>query len=261
MIYDVKSSTVTFLITDLLKNVDKSKLSPSEKKAHSVLKNWNGEYLKTAIGPTIYNRFLYEFLNATYKDELGASFDLFINTQLQDEVLPNQINRENSVWWDNINTKDKIETKKEIVQTAFVKAISFLENQLGGNVDNWNWNRVLSVEHEHAIGKAGGFLRTFFNVGPFETIGGNEVINNQIFKIDSTGYCKVTAGPSTRRIIDFSDVENSLAILPTGQSGVVFSEYYKDQAHKYLNGEFVKMKLNQSEIEKSENVLVFKPEK
>ncbi|MCG1036113.1 penicillin acylase family protein [Polaribacter sargassicola] len=259
MIYDVESSTVTSMIKDLLIVIDKFKFSPSEKRAHSALINWNGEYLKTAIGPTIYNRFLYEFLSATYKDELGESFNLFINTQLQDEVLPNQINRENSVWWDNIKTNDKVETRKEIVQTSFVKAISFLQNQLGENINNWTWNRVLSVEHEHAIGKAGGLLRTFFNVGPFETIGGNEVINNQIFKIDSTGYYKVTAGPSTRRIIDFSDVENSLAILPTGQSGVVFSEYYKDQTQKYLDGEFVKMKLNQSEIERSKNVLIFKP--
>ena len=104
-------------------------------------------------------------------------------------------------------------------------------------------------------------MRTFFNVGPFETIGGNEVINNQIFNLDSTGYYKVTAGPSTRRIVDFSDVENSLAILPTGQSGNVFSEYYKDQTEKYLEGEFVKMNLNQAEIEQSKNVLTLKTEK
>ncbi|MBT4869387.1 MAG: hypothetical protein HON45_04700, partial [Polaribacter sp.] len=70
-----------------------------------------------------------------------------------------------------------------------------------------------------------------------------------------------TAGPSTRRVIDFSDIENSLAILPTGQSGNVFSPYYKDQTQKYLEGGFVKMMLNQQEIEKSKNVLVLKPAK
>ena len=261
MIYDVKSSTVSEIIENLLKSVDKSTLTPSERKAFSILKNWDGTYLKTSLGPTIYNRFLYNFLKATYKDELGEGFELFINSQLQDQVLPTQVNRNNSVWWDDISTKDKIETKKEVTQMAFKSAILFLQNQLGENIDDWTWNRVLSVEYEHAIGKAGGLLRKFFNVGPFETVGGNEVINNQIFKLDSTGYYKVTAGPSTRRIIDFSDVENSLAILPTGQSGNVFSEYYKDQTQKYLDGEFVKMKLNQSEIMKSKNVLVLKPKK
>ena len=261
MIYDVKSSTVSEISKGLLKSVEKSKGTASERKAFSIIENWDGNYLKTSVGPTIFNRFLYEFLKETYNDELGDSFQLFINSQLQDQVLPLQVNREKSVWWDNISSKDKIETRSDIVNLAFKNAIVFLQNQLGENMEDWTWNRVLSIEHEHAIGKAGGLLRKFFNVGPFETIGGNEVINNQIFNLDSTGYYKVTAGPSTRRIVDFSDVENSLAILPTGQSGNVFSEYYKDQTEKYLEGEFVKMNLNQAEIEQSKNVLTLKTEK
>ncbi|MFK8059571.1 MAG: penicillin acylase family protein [Polaribacter sp.] len=259
MIYDVKSSTVSEISQNLLKSVNKSNLSASERKMFSVLENWDGTHFKKSVGPTIYNRFLYEFLKATYKDELGKGFNLFINSQLQDQVLPTQINRENSVWWDNIFTKNKVETRSEIVELSFKKTFSFLQNQLGENIDDWTWDRVISVEYEHAIGKAGGVLRKFFNVGPFETVGGNEVINNQIFKLDSTGVYKVNAGPSSRRIVDFSDIENSLSVIPTGQSGNVFSDYYKDQTQQFLDGQFVKMKLNQSEIEKSENVLVLKP--
>ncbi len=259
MIYDVKSSTVSKISQNLLKSVEQSKLTASERKAFSILENWDGSYLKTSVGPTIYNRFLYEFLNATYKDELGDSFELFINSQLQDQVLSSQIDRESSIWWDNVSSTDKIETRSDIINLAFKNSIGFLQNQLGEHIDDWTWNRVISVEYKHTIGKAGDLLRSFFNVGPFETIGGNEVINNQIFKLNSSGYYKVTAGPSTRRIVDFSDVENSLAILPTGQSGNVFSEYYKDQTQKYLEGKFVKMMLNQQEIEQSENVLILKP--
>lgn len=258
MLYDVKSSTAQKIILDLVENINQSNLSVSEKKAIQILESWDGNYLQKSVAPTIYNRFLYEFLAATYKDELGESFTLFINSQLQDQALPVQINKKQSVWWDNIKTKDIIENREDIITNSYKNAFAFLENQLGANVANWYWNRVISVEHEHAIGKAGGILRSLFNVGPFETIGGNEVINNQIFDIDSTGIYKVKAGPSTRRVVDFSDVENSLSILPTGQSGVVFSAYYKDQAEKYVNGEFVKMYLNKSEIKKNKNVLVLK---
>jgi penicillin amidase len=261
MIYDVKSSTVSSISKHLLKSVVQSNLTASERKVFSILENWDGSYLKTSVGPTIYNRFLYEFLKATYKDELGDGFELFINSQLQDKVLSSQVNRENSIWWDDVSSEGKVEKRSDIISIAFKRSIVFLQNQLGENIDNWTWNRVISVEHEHTIGKAGGLLRSFFNVGPFETIGGNEVINNQIFKLDSTGYYKVTAGPSTRRVIDFSDIENSQAILPTGQSGNVFSEYYKDQTQKYLEGKFVKMMLNQQEIENSENVLIITPTK
>ena len=261
MLYDVTSSVDHKIAADLLKYVSKNKLEASEKQAYSILEKWDGSYLKSSIAPVIYNRFLFEFLKNTYKDELGSGFELFINSQLQDQVLPNQIARVNSVWWDDISTKDKIETKEEIIAASYKNAMVFLKDQLGENVESWRWERVISVEYEHAIGKAGGLLRKIFNVGPFQTIGGNEVINNQIFKLNESGVYKITAGPSSRRVIDFSDVENSLGIIPTGQSGNVFSDYYKDQAQKYVDGEFVKMNLNQSEIEKSKNVLILKAEK
>lgn len=261
MLFDVTSSTVADISNDLLKNINKSNLSIAEKTAFDVLEKWDGNHLKNAIAPTIYNRFLYEFLTATYHDELGESFELFLNSQLQDQVLVSQINHENSVWWDDISTKNVKETRSIIIEKSFKNAISFLEYQLGKNVESWKWERVISVEHEHPIGKAGGLLRKLFNVGPFQTIGGNEVINNQIFKLDSTGIYKITAGPSTRRVVDFSDVDNSLSILPTGQSGNLLSKHYKDQADKYLNGEFIRMTLNAEEIKKMKNVLILIPKK
>ena len=259
MIYDVTSSTTPEISKHLIAGIDKSKLDPSGKKALDILSKWDGSYYKESIAPTIYNRFLYEFLAATYKDELGKSFFLFINTQLQDQVLGEQVKREESLWWDDVTTTDKKETKSDIINRSFQKAMSFLTNQLGSNVESWKWNRVLSIEHGHTLGKAGGLLRKLFNVGPFETIGGNEVINNHIFNLDSTGYYKVTAGPSSRRVIDFSDIENSFSVLPTGQSGNVFSPHYKDQAQKYLDGKFIRMLMDQEEIKESENALKISP--
>ena len=61
-------------------------------------------------------------------------------------------------------------------------------------------------------------------------------------------------------MIDFSDIENARAILPTGQSGNVFSKHYDDQAQMYLDGEFVKMMLNEEEIKASKNKLTLEPQ-
>lgn len=258
MIYDVTSIKAPIVVADFVKSINTKDLSASEKQAVSFLKNWKGNFDKEEIGPVIYNRMVYEFQKNTFADEMGKAYNQFVNTPFIEKVLPVQAKREGSIWWDDISTKDKIETKEDIINTSFKNAFAFLQKQLGENVENWKWKRVISVEYKHAVGEV-AVLRSFFNVGPFVTVGGDQVINNQIYDIDSTGVYKVKAGPSTRRIVDFSDVENSLAILPTGQSGNVFSEHYKDQAQKYLNGEFVKMKLNTSEIEKSKNVLILKP--
>lgn len=259
MINDVTSVTAPEIIQNLTKTLDVSMLSVSEKKALEVLKQWDGVFEKKKVGPVVYNRFWYEFVKNTYKDEMQDGFAQFVGTPLEEKAVASQAKKEVSVWWDDITTKDKVETKQEIVTKSFQNAIAFLQNQLGANVANWKWERVASVEYEHPIGKAGGMLRKIFNVGPFATDGGDQVINNQIYRIDSTGYYTIKAGPSTRRVVDFSDVENSLAILPTGQSGNVFSPHYKDQAERYLNGKFVKMMLNQQGIEKLPNVLILLP--
>jgi penicillin amidase len=73
------------------------------------------------------------------------------------------------------------------------------------------------------------------------------------------GENKVIGGPSTRRIIDFSDIENSLSILPTGQSGNPMSRHYDDQNTMFLEGKFRKMMMNKKEIISKSTKLVFKP--
>ena len=257
MIFDVTSPVVPQVIANLVASIKTENFTKNEQEALQNLKNWNGEYKKEYTAPTIYNRFLYEFLEGTFKDELGESFPMFMQTPLMKKMIAVQAKKAVSVWFDDVTTEPK-ETKSDIVQRSFINAISFLENQLGDTVSLWSWSKVISVEHGHALAAGGETLRKIFNVGPFSMDGGNEVINNQLFTLNETGIYKVKAGPSTRRVIDFSNIENSVSILPTGQSGNVFSKHYKDQAQKYVNGEFVKTMLNKDEIERSKNVLIFK---
>ena len=209
MLLDVTSPRAPKVAKNLIKYLDKSTFSPSEKTVLLILEKWKGNFDKNEIAPVIYSRFIYEFQKNTFADEMGKGYEQFVNTPIIAKVLPIQVAREQSVWWDNTTTKDKIETKQEIITMSFKRAFSFLERQLGANVADWKWERVISVDHEHALGEV-ALLRKYFNVGPFVTAGGDEVINNQIYDMDSTGYYKVKAGPSTRRIVDFSDVELSL---------------------------------------------------
>jgi len=260
MITDVTSSVAPSIIQVIVKSLDTKQFSETEKEAVQIIQKWNGTYNLESIAPTIYNRFLYEFLVNTFKDEMGESFNQFINTHIQRKMTVVQLSRENSVWWDNISTTDKKETRQVILTQSFKNAISFIENQLGTEINGWTWDKVHTLEHEHPMGKV-SWLRSYFNVGPFQINGASRVINNLAFNLDSTGYYKVTSGPSTRRVIDFSDVENGMSILPTGQSGNPQSKHYEDQAEKFNKGEFVPMLLNEDKIRAFENILVLVPEK
>ncbi|MEE4248231.1 MAG: penicillin acylase family protein, partial [Kangiellaceae bacterium] len=180
------------------------------------------------------------------------------NVQLK---LRKVFNKENSVWWDDVTTSDIKENRSDIINRSFRDTWAELSSELGDDYTNWTWNRVHYLEHDHPIGRVPS-LKKYFTVGPFPTSGTSETLNNQGFRSMEDGRYKVTSIPSTRRIVDFSDVENSISILPTGQSGNPLSKHYKDQAELYVNGEFRKMMMNEAEIKStSEDVLVFKPKK
>jgi len=259
MINDVQSSVTPDLVKIMLSNISIVNLNKKEKEALIILKEWKGDYSKEQIAPTIYFKFIYLFLKNTFEDEMGAAlFEQFLQTHLYKRQIAKQMKWNRSVWWDDVKTKEVKELKDEIITRSFHETMTELELQFGDDLEDWSWSEALTVTHKHAFDK-NGTLRSFFNVGPFTTDGGIEVINNQLFKLNPTGNYEVHAGPSTRRVIDFSDVENAKAILPTGQSGNVFSKHYKDQAQKYLEGDFVKMMLNKEEIKASKDVLVLLP--
>jgi penicillin amidase len=172
------------------------------------------------------------------------------------QIIEPQMANENSIWWDNIATKDKKENRSTILTKSFEEAVVSLEKQLGNNVWKWTWNKVHKLEHVHPIGQVKLF-HSFFNVGKFDIAGSNEVINNLAFTYTDNQEHIVKAGPSTRRIIDFSDVENSVSILPTGNSGNPMSKHYNDQAEMYNKGQFRKMKMKKKEILETSTKLIF----
>ena len=239
--------------------LDQKSLSNNEKLAVIILKKWKGSNDLKDLAPTIYNKWINNYLKNTFQDELGETdFAMLLSTHIIKQIIEPQIQNENSIWWDNVATKSKKESRAEILSKSFNESIAFLENQLGTDINEWTWNKVHSLEHKHPLGQVAA-LRGLFNIGPFEVSGSNEVINNLMFGFTDSGNYKVLAGPSTRRIIDFSDVENSWSVLPTGQSGNPFSKHYNDQAEMYNAGKFRKMKMNKAEIIKTSTKLVFMP--
>lgn len=259
MILDNTSANAAKIAKVVVSSLNKTGFSRLEKEALYLLLNWNGENDLNTIQSTIYNKFMYRYLENTFLDELGdEKFSALLSTHIIKQIIEPQITNDNSIWWDNCITKNKKETRKEILTKSFRETVSELEKQLGSDVTMWQWEKVHTVEHQHPIGKIKA-LRSFFNVGPYAVAGSNEVINNLQFGFASDGIYKVKAGPSTRRIIDFSNVENSMSILPTGQSGNPMSKHYNDQATMYAQGKFRKMKLNKKEIVATSTKLLFVP--
>lgn len=259
MINDDISPVALEIVKEFTPLINYNSLTKNQQSAFDILQLWNGSNSIENIASTIYNKWVYLYLKNTFEDELGKElFNKLNATHVMKVAIANHLKKENSIWWDNVKTAEKTETRKDIVSKSFVEAVNLLEKQLGNNIMGWNWGKVHILEHPHPLGTV-SYLKKYFNVGPFPINGAKEVINNTGFEYNNTGIYNVTFGPSTRRIIDFSDVENSISILPTGQSGNPFSKHFKDQVELYNKGKFRKMKLNKKEIIATSTILTILP--
>lgn len=248
MITDGTSSVNVEILRNLTKRVNVKELSEDDINLLDKLSAWDGDSHLKSVEATIFHRWVYFFLSNTFEDELGPElFQQFLSTHFHKRLIAPMALKKESVWWDNTFTEETIENKKDIVLTSFKMALESLKAEFGESSSQWTWDKVHTLEHGHPIGQV-DMLRSFFNVGPFPVDGTREVINNMFFPYTADGQNKVSSGPSTRRIVDFSDIENSVSILPTGQSGNPFSPHYKDQAELFIQGKFRKMMMNKEEI-------------
>ena len=222
------------------------------------LANWDGDHQIDESGPSIYYNLLSWTLYHAMADELGYNnYQTLVNLEVMKRSYLMLLQNENSVWWDNINTST-IETRNDIVEMAAASTLKTLLRTFDSeDVEDWSWGKIHSLTQGHPLGKINA-LKSYFNVGPFPAPGGNEVINNMLFKLDTTGLFPVFAGSSMRTIIDMGDINSALSINPTGQSGNFMSKYYKDQAEKFINVEFRPqlMDKNQIEIEASSTLVL-----
>lgn len=234
-------------------------LTDLEEEALEEIEVWLGSHDLEDTEPTIYYKTLYYVLKNTMEDELGEEkFQKLFKTHLLKRSYPALMVNDDSPWWDDLQTEGFTETRETIFIKSFKKAIMELNEELGGDIRAWNWEKVHFIEHPHPFSEI-SLLKQFFHVGPFPSPGGNETINNASFIFNGNGTYTAHYGPAMRIVIDFSDIENATSILPTGNSGNVMSPHYSDQAEMYVRGDFRKMKMNKAEIQNSNNLLMLLP--
>lgn len=221
--------------------------SPLEQDALEQLRAWDHAYEVDAVGATLYQGLVDAILEHALRDELGPRM-LRVYCTVADHwnFFKWFMQTPGSAFWDNLDT-DARETRETVIAAAFKDTVRGLHDKLGGGVDTWTWGRVHTMEFKHPFGYIPG-LGGLFNLGPFPAAGGNQIVNNMLYMGDNLSY-DVVAGPSTRRLIDYADPENSLTVLPTGNSGRFTSPHYGDQAEMFIKGEYRAPRFTQAQIE------------
>lgn len=222
------------------------------------LLSWDGQHTLNSTAATLFNQLLYQLAHEAMADELSdAFFATLLQTRMIDGALPRLAADANSPWWDKRGS-EAVESRADIVKAAWQASLAHLRNTLGNDSAQWTWGSVHTLTHSHPLGQQKP-LDKLFNVGPFAAPGSHETPNNLSQSIGPAPW-SVTYGPSTRRLIDLADANSALGINPVGQSGVAFDAHYKDQAERYMRGEYVPMHLDASAIKaNSRSQLILRP--
>ena len=119
------------------------------------------------------------------------------------------------------------------------------------NVSNWKWGDAHALTHKHMLSDV-KFLNWFFDleVGPYRSGGSDKTPNAGGYSFNKP--YKQTAGASMRRIVDFSNMNETQFIIPTGQSGIPSSPHYSDQAEMYHKGQYRTTYFDESFIRKAD---------
>lgn len=266
---DITSPYAKLITSHIVKAFEGIKINDNNlKTAIELLSEWDFNLNKQSQTPSIYVVTLKYLLHNIYYDELGDDlFNRFVFlANVPFRSLLQVLDKPESLIFDDISTA-KTESKNEIIRKSLADALTFLEENLGKDLTNWQWGRLHTVTFKHAFSGNFSLLDKYINIGPYEIGGDGTTINNTEYpfseSIDkypmfSHNEFENILGPSMRYIYDFAKPDQYYLILTTGQSGNVMSDNYRDQTPYWLQGKYMLIKTDESSIRKNINLLLIK---
>ena len=231
-----------------------------------LLDKWDFELNKYSQTSAIYSVFLKYLLKNIYHDEMGDDlYNRFVFlANVPYRSLLQILEKPESIWFDDINTK-KRETSEEIIRKSLSDALTYLEENFGKDLTNWQWGNMHKVTFKHAFSGNFSLLDKYINIGPYELGGdGTTMFNTEYpfaesieeFSMFRHNEFDNVLGPSMRFIFDFANPDEFYLILTTGQSGNVMSDNYRDQTPLWLNGKYMKIRTDEASIRKNSKRLL-----
>jgi len=215
--------------------------------AFSALAGWDLHDDAASSGAAIFNATWSHLLSLTFDDELPES-QRPIGGSRWVAVVSGLLDRPDDPFWDDVTTPAR-EDRDDTLRRAFLAAVAELRARLGDDPATWRWGDVHTVRFANpTIGSSGiGLVDDRFDRGPFPA-SGTKTTPNAVGWTATKGY-QVDWLPSMRMLVDLGDLDRSLAIHTTGESGHVGSPHYDDMIRRWLDGGFAPMRWDRATID------------
>lgn len=199
------------------------------------LRAWNGEATAGSAATLVCELAKTALLHRILAPRLGkdlAGYHCPMSTVFLQNVIDNNLDR-----WLPPGDQDLNQT----LMKSLDEAVQQIPKLIGSdNHAAWKWGSTTRLTFHHPLGGGSWLLGWLLNVGPFPQSGTGNTIKRATLGV----------GPSMRMVVDLGNLEDSVQNITLGESGQVFSPYYKDQFEAWYHGQSFPMLFSDEAVQK-----------
>lgn len=239
---------------------------------------WDGTASLDSLGAAAAEGVAYRLARDVFDDELGDGVEKdalarrYVGGAQSRGVLVRMLKDEQagkppSRWWDDVRTKDVIETPQDIIDRALDEAGADLRTALG-DPSQWTWGRLhRMVYREPTLGSSGiAPFQWLFDRGPQPVAGSGDAVNDTIWTpsvaypdpydpayrpADLLGVFETRIAPSYRGVYDTGDWDAASIVSTTGQSEHPMDRHFADLIDPWLAGDLLPFPFSDSAVKRA----------
>jgi penicillin amidase len=243
----MQADTVSLGATPLLELFKSAQSKhPLAQQAFELSKNFEGDMKVSSAGALIFNAWADQMTRKLFF-RLGYLFTENYGVRNFRQALILQLQNPNSPWCNDPLT-EQIESCADTSNGALDKALEQLSTQFGDDPKNWAWGKAHIAVSEHRPFSKIPLLGSLFNLTqpfPGDSFSVN-VGRLELLRADNPFETK--QAPSLRTLFDLADLEQSLFIYQTGQSGWVQSKLYRNMSALWAQNEYLPLQMKPKKI-------------
>ena len=227
-----------------------------------LLRQWDGDMRADLVAPSLYTGWLVNFSRLAVQRALGIELaaELFKSSPPEtfraDPFL--EIALDLSIQWLEKGAPAWVGEIRSLLLPALRKTILLLKREFGAKPQKWNWGNLHQIVHEHPLSRIPSLGRPW-KTAPIP-VGGDSQTVNQAEVAPHFPPNPVEIIASCRLILDVGEWDNSLSVLPGGQSGNPASPHYKDGLADWRDGRYHPLLFSRAHVEAAvEAILLLTP--
>ncbi|HEY7851096.1 MAG TPA: penicillin acylase family protein, partial [Ktedonobacterales bacterium] len=224
-------------------------------RAAALLQGWDYRMIRDSVAASVFEVAAGNLARATIEPVLGKKlYGVYqSNTDAGNiyTALINLTSQPTAPFFGVRNTTDSSASRDQTIAKALSDAYGQLQKQFGPDTSTWRWGSMHSATFAHPLASITP-LNLIFGVAPVQRPGDSITVSvggDGDFTADPPNYAQHTVS-SMREIIDLSNLDNSLWVTTTGESGQPFSTHYQDLVHLWDTNTYQQMDFSPAAVAK-----------